>query len=71
MLQIPNLPLETEPEMSTFEYGGEPLEEYQAQNRGGVGTKSMSTYEDDGVEKIITTNTQHYQSTHSIKSKNV
>ena len=34
-----------------------PLEDYQAQNRGGVGTKSMSTYEDDGVEKIITTNT--------------
>ena len=34
-----------------------PLEEYQVQNRGGVGSKSMSTYEDDGVEKIITTTT--------------
>ncbi|NQZ65618.1 MAG: DNA gyrase subunit A [Mycoplasmatales bacterium] len=34
-----------------------PLEEYQVQNRGGVGSKSMSTYEDDGVEKIVTTNT--------------
>lgn len=34
-----------------------PLEEYQVQNRGGVGSKSMSTYEDDGVEKIITTHT--------------
>ena len=34
-----------------------PLEEYQVQNRGGVGTRSMSTYEDDDVEKILTTNT--------------
>ena len=34
-----------------------PLEEYQVQNRGGVGSKSMSTYEDDGVEKIVTTTT--------------
>ena len=34
-----------------------PLEEYQPQNRGGVGSRSMSTYEDDGVEKILTTNT--------------
>ncbi len=32
-----------------------PLEEYSVQNRGGVGTKSMATYEDDNVEKIITT----------------
>ena len=34
-----------------------PLEEYQVQNRGGVGSKGMSTYEDDNVEKILTTNT--------------
>ena len=34
-----------------------PLEEYTVQNRGGIGSKSMSTYEDDGVEKIITTTT--------------
>ncbi len=34
-----------------------PLEQYQLQNRGGVGSNSMSTYEDDNVEKIITTTT--------------
>lgn len=34
-----------------------PLEEYQVQNRGGIGSKGMSTYEDDNVEKIVTTNT--------------
>ena len=34
-----------------------PVEEYQVQNRGGIGSKGMSTYEDDSVEKIITTNT--------------
>ena len=34
-----------------------PIEEYNVQNRGGVGSKSMSTYEDDIVEKILTTNT--------------
>ena len=34
-----------------------PLEEYQVQNRGGVGSKGMTTYEDDNVEKIVTTNT--------------
>uniref|UniRef100_A0A2C9KRH6 DNA gyrase subunit A n=1 Tax=Biomphalaria glabrata TaxID=6526 RepID=A0A2C9KRH6_BIOGL len=34
-----------------------PLEEYTVQNRGGVGSKSMTTYEDDDVEKIVTTNT--------------
>ena len=34
-----------------------PLEEYQIQKRGGVGSKSMNTYEDDGIEKLITTNT--------------
>ena len=33
------------------------LEEYQLQNRGGIGSKSMSTYEDDDIEKIITTHT--------------
>lgn len=34
-----------------------PLEEYSVQNRGGVGSKSMSTYEDDDIEKILTTTT--------------
>ncbi len=34
-----------------------PLEEYKLQNRGGVGTKSMTTYEDDNVESILATNT--------------
>lgn len=34
-----------------------PLEEYQVQNRGGVGTRSMTTYEDDDVEKVLATNT--------------
>ena len=33
------------------------LEEYQVQNRGGMGSNSMKTYEDDDVKKIITTNT--------------
>jgi len=33
------------------------LELYQVQNRGGVGSNSMSTYEDDNVEKILTTTT--------------
>jgi DNA gyrase subunit A len=33
------------------------LEEYKIQNRGGVGAKSMSTYEDDGVENILVTST--------------
>ena len=34
-----------------------PLELYQIQNRGGVGSKTMNTYEDDNVEKIVTTST--------------
>ncbi|MCP4336905.1 MAG: DNA gyrase subunit A [Mycoplasma sp.] len=34
-----------------------PLEEYKIQNRGGVGTKSMTTYEDDNVESILATHT--------------
>ncbi|CAM9093031.1 DNA gyrase subunit A [Mycoplasma todarodis] len=34
-----------------------PLEEYKAQNRGGVGTKSMTTYEDDNVESILVATT--------------
>ena len=34
-----------------------PLEEYQPQNRGGIGVKAMNTYEDDNVEKIIATTT--------------
>lgn len=34
-----------------------PLEEFTVQNRGGVGAKSMSTYEDDSVEKIVVTTT--------------
>lgn len=34
-----------------------PLQEYQLQNRGGVGTKAMNTYEDDNVEKILATTT--------------
>ncbi len=34
-----------------------PLDEYSTQNRGGVGSKSMETYEDDNVEKILTTTT--------------
>ena len=34
-----------------------PLEEYQVQRRGGVGSKTMNTYEDDNVEKILTTTT--------------
>ena len=33
------------------------LDEYSAQNRGGVGSKSMETYDDDNVEKILTTTT--------------
>ena len=33
------------------------LEEYQVQNRGGIGSKGMTTYEDDNVEKILTTST--------------
>ncbi len=34
-----------------------PLEEYKLQNRGGVGIKAMTTYEDDGVESILATHT--------------
>ncbi|WKX02433.1 DNA gyrase subunit A [Candidatus Mycoplasma mahonii] len=34
-----------------------PLEEYSSQNRGGIGSRSMTTYEDDNVEKILTTTT--------------
>ncbi len=34
-----------------------PLEEYKIQNRGGVGVKAMTTYEDDNVESILVTNT--------------
>lgn len=34
-----------------------PLEQYQLQNRGGVGVKGMTTYEDDNVEKIVVTTT--------------
>ena len=34
-----------------------PLELYQIQKRGGIGSKTMNTYEDDNVEKIVTTST--------------
>lgn len=34
-----------------------PLEQFQIQHRGGVGTKAMTTYEDDDVDTIITTTT--------------
>ena len=34
-----------------------PIEEYQVQNRGGVGVRAMTTYEDDNVERILVTNT--------------
>ena len=34
-----------------------PLENYSIQNRGGVGSRTMTTYDDDDVEKIVTTNT--------------
>ena len=34
-----------------------PLELYNVQNRGGIGSKSMNTYEDDNVENILTTTT--------------
>ncbi|CAM9120081.1 DNA gyrase subunit A [Mycoplasma marinum] len=34
-----------------------PLEEYKTQNRGGVGTKAMTTYEDDNVESILVATT--------------
>ena len=34
-----------------------PLEQFQIQKRGGIGSKAMSTYGDDDVEKIVTTST--------------
>ncbi|WP_128008487.1 DNA gyrase subunit A [Mycoplasma sp. ATU-Cv-508] len=34
-----------------------PLEQFQIQRRGGVGARSMSTYEDDQVDSILTTST--------------
>ncbi len=34
-----------------------PLEQFEIQHRGGVGAKAMTTYEDDDVDKIITTTT--------------
>lgn len=36
-----------------------PLEQFQIQHRGGVGSKAMTTYEDDDVDTIITTNTHN------------
>lgn len=36
-----------------------PVNVYKAQNRGGVGVKGMSTYEDDFVEHLIYTSTHH------------
>lgn len=36
-----------------------PVDTYKAQNRGGVGVKGMSTYEDDFVEHMLFTSTHH------------
>ncbi len=36
-----------------------PVDTYKLQNRGGVGIKGMSTYEDDYVEHMIYTSTHH------------
>jgi DNA gyrase subunit A len=36
-----------------------PVDTYKTQNRGGVGVKGMSTYEDDFVEHMLYTSTHH------------